>query len=125
MTNLISGKEALIALANGEEVEFQDGIEEWSNAGIHTYAIGLFLNDCYKFRIKPRTITLNGIAVPKPQKNMPEKGDDVFTLDFTNYEGYVSWTCQSSINTFDRDWWKSEYDIKQVVAALRQVFGEI
>ena len=54
---------------------------------------------------------------------MPKKGDDVFTLDFTRHEGYVSWTCQSSINTFSRDWWRSEDEIKQVVEALRQVFG--
>ena len=27
MTNLINGKEALIALANGEEVEFKDGMD--------------------------------------------------------------------------------------------------
>lgn len=53
---------------------------------------------------------------------MPKKGDDVFTLDFTRHEGYVSWTCQSSINTLSHNWWRSEDEIKQVVEALRQVF---
>ena len=81
MTNLISGKEALIALANGEEVQwatgddFQDVTGEWQ--------VREFSHPSFKFRLKPRTITINGIAFPKPQKNMPEKGDDVFTLDFT------------------------------------------
>ena len=28
-------------------------------------------------------------------------------------------------NTFDRDWWRSEDEVKQVVAALRQVFGTV
>ena len=46
MSELISGKEALIALANGEGVQFCDHMGVWSNAGIHTHAIGLFLNDC-------------------------------------------------------------------------------
>lgn len=125
MNNSISGKEALIALANGEEVEWRHSDRDWFKApqcGMRTQD---FFSGVYRFRLKPRTITINGIEVSKPQKNMPEKGDEVFTLDFTRYEGYVSWTCQSSINTFDRDWWKSEDEIKQVVAALRQVFGEV
>lgn len=63
MSELISGKEALIALANGEEVQFCDHMGVWHNAGIHTHAIGLFLNDCYEFRLKPRTANLNGVEV--------------------------------------------------------------
>lgn len=133
MNNLISGKEALIALANGEDVQhfnkkmatFGNLVkdEEWGCCDELT--ISDFNSDLWAFRLKQKTITVNSIAVPKPQKNMPKKGDEVFTLDFTRYEGYVSWTCQSSINTFDRDWWKSEDEIKQVVAALRQVFGVV
>jgi hypothetical protein len=63
MSELISGKEALIALANGEEVQFCDHMGVWHNAGIHTHTIGLFLNDCYEFRLKPRTITINGVEL--------------------------------------------------------------
>ena len=128
MTNLISGKEALVALANGEEVEFKDGMDKWENIKHHmNLDLSMFLTapDWMSFRLKPKTITINGIAVPKPQKSMPEKGDDIFTLDFTRYEGYIGRTCQSSINTFDRDWWRSEDEVKQVVAALRQVFGMV
>lgn len=124
MTNLISGKEAKLAWANGEELEFYSpDLDVWFGLNDEPFMSDVF--DTRPIRLKQRTVNLNGVAVPKPQKNMPEKGDDVFTLDFTNYEGYVSWTCQSSINTFDRDWWKSEDEIKQVVAALRQVFGEV
>ena len=61
MTNLISGKEALIALANGEEVEFSVNNAGWFLCQ-SSQAIGLFISDCYKFRLKPRTITLNGIV---------------------------------------------------------------
>lgn len=63
MSELISGKDALIALSNGKEVQFCDHMGVWHNAGIHTHAIGLFLNDCYKFRLKPRTITINGVEL--------------------------------------------------------------
>lgn len=133
MTNLISGKEALIALANGQDVEYwcENDLsiqKRWTLIkALNEYKLSYFLEDKpqFEFRIKPKTISINGVAVPKPQKNMPKKGDDVFTLDFTSHEGYVSWTCQSSISTFSRDWWKTEDEVKQVVAALRQVFGAV
>ncbi len=123
MSDLISGKEALRALADGKPVEVKRIHDnEWQPAQI--FGVSVFTDsETTSFRIKPHTITINGIEVVKPQKNMPKKGDDVYTLDFTRYEGYVSWTCQSSINTFSRDWWKSEDEIQQVVEALRQVFG--
>ena len=123
MSDLISGKEALRALADGKTVEVKRIHDnEWQPAQI--FGVSVFTDsETTSFRIKPHTIAINGIEVVKPQKNMPKKGDDVFTLDFTRYEGYVSWTCQSSINTFSRDWWKSEDEIQQVVEALRQVFG--
>ena len=126
MSELISGKEALIALANGQEVEFKDGMDKWENIKHHmNLDLSMFLTspDWMKFRLKPRTITINGIEVPSPQKDIPKEGDDVFTLDFTNNcGGFTSWKCQHSINTFSYEWWRSEDEIKQVVAALRQAF---
>ena len=70
---LISGKEALIALANGEEVEYKS-INGWSDVKhLHVYE---FLGVGYEFRLKPRTITLNGVEVPAPFE--PKDGDAVF-----------------------------------------------
>ena len=63
MSELISGKEALIALANGEEVEFSINNAEWLLCQ-SSQAVGLFIGDCYKFRLKPRAILINGIEVP-------------------------------------------------------------
>ena len=131
MTNLISGKEAMIALANGKEVEYwcetDPSIQKrWTPIkALSDYKLSYFLENKprFEFRLKPRTITINGIEVPKPQKDSPKKGDDVFTLDFTkNVGGFTSWKCQNSINTFSREWWRTEEEIKQVVAALRKVF---
>ena len=128
MSELISGKEALIALANGEEVQFCDNMGVWHNAGIHTHTIGLFLNDCYEFRLKPHTITINGIEVPAPFE--PKNGEDFYYLDCTsdNYGGWAktSWRNVES-DSFKNNTvfgaWRTEEEIKQVVAALRQVFG--
>ena len=117
MSELISGKEALIALANGEEVQFCDHMGVWHNAGIHAHAIGLFLNDCYEFRLKPRTITINGIEVPAPFE--PKDGEKYYYISFEFEDGYSSWNI---LGCHADGAWRTEEEIKQVVAALRSVF---
>ena len=68
---LISGKEALIALANDQDVEYMDTSNTfkslgWSNAfGLDT---NLFFSDRFKFRLKPKTILINGIEAPSIKK---------------------------------------------------------
>ena len=61
---LISGKDALIALANTEEVQIWNG-NIWLDVE-GDYQINVFLKTERKFRLKPRTITINGIEVPAP-----------------------------------------------------------
>ena len=117
MSKLISGKEALIALANGEEVQIESN-KQW--VSVDNCQVYQFLNrDCsYKFRLKPRTITLNGFEVPAPFK--PEIGERYCYL----------WDCQEGYSaTFYKDSdpvligaWRTEDEIKQVVEALRSIF---
>lgn len=125
MSKLISGKEALIALANGEEVENFNGSAWW---GVdESWGVGAFLSD-RKFRLKPKTIKLNGIEVPAPFE--PKNGEDFYHLDCTsdNYGGWAktSWRNVES-DAFKNNTvfgaWRTEEEIKQVVAALRCVFG--
>lgn len=119
---LISGKEALIALANGEEVEYMDTSNTfkslgWGNAfGLKT---NLFFSDRFKFRLKPHTITLNGIEVPATFK--PKEGETYWFI--TDSECGYNWVenkqgCRVGIAA-----WRTESEIKQVVAALSQIFG--
>ena len=119
MTNLISGKEALIALANGEEVEnFTGGA--WCSVD-ESSEVGAFLSD-RKFRLKPRTITINGIEVPAPFE--PKVGEKYwFIADYTSY-GYSDTQEGAGINSIIGKW-RTEDEIKQVVAALRQIFGGV
>lgn len=57
MSELISGKEALIALANNQEVEyFDEKLGEW----VYMDMTHHFKRD---FRLKPRTITINGFEL--------------------------------------------------------------
>ena len=124
---LISGKEALIALANGEEVEYMDTSNTfkslgWSNAfGLET---NLFFSDRFKFRLKPRTISINGIEVPAPFE--PKEGETYWCFSTQTVIGYghnVYESERADRRFINMGAWRTEEEIKQVVAALRQVFG--
>ena len=91
MSELISGKEALISLANGEEVQGNIGFE-WVDISIdQKLSIKSFttetndLGGAVKFRLKPRTTTLNGVEVEQLYSSQwcKEKPDEV-TLKFKN-----------------------------------------
>lgn len=121
---LISGKEALIALANDQDVEYMDTSNTfkslgWSNAfGLET---NLFFSDRFKFRLKPRTILINGIEVPAPFE--PEDGQEYWRIHPSSDAGYCSNESTQWPKYYQFGAWRTEEEIKQVVAALRQVFG--
>lgn len=118
MSKLISGKEALIALANGEEVEYKS-INGWSDVKhLHAYE---FLGVCPEFRLKPKTITLNGIEVPCCGKNY-QYGDAMYILNSLEPEEY-SLIVLDKADEVPPYWWHTEEEIKQVVAALRSIFS--
>lgn len=119
MSELISGKEALIALANGEDVECRAYEKNWIDAGNYANNLGLFFDESFEFRIKPRTITINGIEVPAPFE--PEIGDSVFYLNDTNEWGYCS-DIHSAEYTYKLGVWRTEEEIKKVVKALGSIF---
>ena len=116
---LISGKEALIALANGEEVEYQvvENRNVWNK--VSSMAVNLILSNNFKFRLKPRTITLNGIEMPAPFE--PEEGEEYWYI--TDCEGGYEKARNRHGYRVGIAGWRTEEEIKQVVAALRQVFG--
>ena len=126
MSELISGKEALIALSNGEEVEFKDGTNKWENIQHHlNLDLSMFLTapDWMTFRLKPRTITINGIEVAAPFE--PKHGDIFWYLDLTqicSYNYRQEWSDSDEYTQLGA--WRSEEEIKQVVAALRSIFNE-
>ena len=115
MNNLISGKEAKLAWANGEELEFYSpDLDDWFGLNDEPFMSDVF--DTRHIRIKPRTITLN-VEIPAPFE--PKEGDRVwFTCD-DNDCGYAkSESYGDDIKSF-YGWWRTEAEIKQVVSALR------
>lgn len=125
--DLIDGKAALIALANGEDVEaYSETRSSWLDAKF--WYVEAFLNkgSDLRFRLKPKTIMLNGIEVPAPFE--PKEGDLYWYLSTKRdrkYKGY-EWAsyCNNENDTIFCTFgaWRTEHEIKQVVKALRKVF---
>lgn len=114
MSELISGKDALIALANGEELQAKDA-HDWKDV---TYSMPLSLFDMPSvvFRIKPKTIKLE-IEIPDPFE--PKDGEEYFGLNEDDIFGYSKYT-KGEFNVSIMAW-KTEEEARQFVAALRSI----
>ena len=114
---LISGKEALIALANDRDVEYLDeNLNEW-------VCMDMAHHFKRKFRLKPHTISINGIEMPAPFK--PTEDCLAFIIDDGKTDGWKAYGYEVDGDATSQflGLWRTEEEIKQVVAALRQVFG--
>ncbi len=128
MSELISGKEALIAwFFDNHDVQLKyknEGHWDIFELAEDCYSLDVFKDHRYEFRLKPRTITLNNIEVPAPFE--PKLDDRFFYIDANypdgfNYgfwEGSLEEKCRSQFGT-----WRTEEEIKQVVDALRSIFN--
>ena len=121
MSELLSGKEAKLAWANGEQLQVVHiTLKEWEVL-TDNYMLSIFDNDSYIFRRKPRTITLNNIEVPAPFE--PSIGDEIFVLCPYYGCGYRHDYYQEERESCTQfGVWRTEEEIKQVVSALRSVF---
>lgn len=123
---LISGADALRALADGEDVLWKANSESIADAKRFIehppyLALALDPNCDYQFWIKPRTISINGIEVPAPINRTLKKGEVVWILSNTYSSGYRQ-VQHKDLNDYTFGAWASEEEIKQVAAALRKVF---
>ena len=84
------------------------------------------MNDYALFRLKPRTITLNGIEVPAPFE--PKDGDKCYIVDTEQEDCFYEFTYKTGYESLERyirlGAWQTEDEIKQVVAALRSIFNK-
>lgn len=112
---LISGADALRALADGKDVEHKANSHmPWGDASF--IIAKLFSNTSYQFRLKPRTITLN-VEIPGCGTNY-KHGQLIWVLNSLEPKEYCSVILDES-DELPAYWWESEEQIKQVVAALR------
>ncbi|MFP0526812.1 hypothetical protein ACLDWI_18440 [Acinetobacter baumannii] len=120
---LISGADALRALADGEEVEgFSEENEEW--IPIVYFSVQEVVNGLYKFRLKPQTIKLE-LELPKPFE--PRDGDDCFIVDSEQEDGFYRFTYSENSgfhqNLIQFGAYKTEDDVKKAVEQLRKIRG--
>ena len=123
MNELISGKEALIALANGGDIEWRHPERDWFKAPQCSMRTQDFFSGVYQFRLKPRTITINGIEVPAPFE--PKEGETYWCFSTQTVIGYghnVYESERADRRFINMGAWRTEEEIKQVVSALRSVF---
>ena len=124
MSELISREEAKLTWANGKKLQISNTIvgEDFYDMDDSNTTLNIFDLDFYQFRLKPRTITINGIEVPAPFE--PKDGDTVFVFANFLQQGYLECTYPTfEGHVFQFGAWRTEEEIKQVVAALRQIFG--
>ena len=119
MSKLISGKEALIALANGEEVEYLYGTE-WESVTGNQILITAITGDKFKFRLKPRTTTINGVEVPAPFEPKEDEDCRCYYINTALKHGF-DWY-HPTHHESNRVAWRTEEEIRQVIAALRIAF---
>ncbi|MDO7235171.1 hypothetical protein Q5M68_17790 [Acinetobacter baumannii] len=133
LEGLVDGKAALTAALAGETVQIS--VEPWEEKNWDTFnpleddlSTKVFFTGMSEgvqkvfFRIKPKTILINGVEVPAPFK--PKEGDTFYYLNDGEECGYIKcehdWAFDPKHLNFGA--WRTEEEIKQVVAALRKVF---
>lgn len=115
---LISGEEAKIAWAKGENVEYRDTITWYPLKG--SCRLDIFENAGIAFRIKPQKIKLE-LEIPAPFE--PKNGEWYFFLVAENICGYST----DKFEGVERDFyqiqfgaWRTEGEVKIVVEQLRK-----
>ena len=126
MNELISGKEAFDAAYNGAEAQWRWTAKEveWRELkGETAFSINELKDGVCEFRLKPRTVNLNGIEVPAPFE--PKEGDWFYFIAADSECGYSSRRLHDDTHEYltQIGTWRTEEEIKQVVAALRSVFN--
>ncbi|AYP68870.1 hypothetical protein [Acinetobacter phage vB_AbaM_IME285] len=125
--DLISGADALRALADGKEVEFKDGAGKWENIKYHmNLDLSMFLAapEWMMFRLKPQTVKVE-IELPKPFE--PKVGEWFYYLSAEHEDGYGSRIMHDDTPEYlmNLGVYRTEDEIKQVVEQLRKIKGAV
>lgn len=135
MSELISGidvpklikQEVAIQYRTAANGGFKEG--QWSDFDLEKLEDEFTLGDLinagrWDFRLKPKTITINGVEVPAPFE--PKIGETYYHLSSVFDKGY-HWndefiSIEDDFKYMQFGAWRTEEEIKQVVAALRSIF---
>lgn len=119
MSELISADAALKELLCGKKVE-RSYKSEWEDLTADDPIDVFFTSE--SFRLKPRTVNLNGIEVPAPFDGSLKHKQYAYVLNTASPDGYSSMKFYEGGNQ-PLICWTDEEEIKQVVAALPSIFN--
>ncbi|HGW4126949.1 TPA: hypothetical protein ACNH0Y_002859 [Acinetobacter baumannii] len=117
---LISGADALRALADGKEIQYStDG--RWVNCSFSGFSIHDFLGDTqFTFRLKPQTIKVE-LEIPAPFQ--PKEGEQCCYITDESINGYHTVSYNSERYSGMHFGLYRPSDIEKVVALFRSAFG--
>ena len=133
MSELISGIDVPRLVKDGVDIQYRPSTlfnssaeNKWVDFSLEEheeeFTLGDFINrGRWDFRLKPRTITINRVEVPAPFE--PKHGDDIWFLNPDYGCGYADGDYDPAESVIQFGAWRTEEEIKQVVAALRQILG--
>jgi hypothetical protein len=97
-------KDILIAIANGEQIQWHgaDGIwyDQTHEGALQKIALSDY--DPERYRVKPRTLRINGHEVPEPVREPLKDGQACFLVEPTSTEGAIKFTWKGVDS--DRAW---------------------
>lgn len=118
---LISGADAKLAWAKGEQLQIDtgSGFEDLTD----NYYLAIFDRQSNKFRLKPQTIKIE-LDLPKPFE--PKEGEKYYLINPFQEDGYDSYVfdvdnCDHIYIQFGA--YRTEEEIKQVAEQLRKIRG--
>ena len=123
MSKAINGEQAAELYIQGKFIQLLNIADDWVDVD-ENVKISYFRmrKDELVFREKPPFITVNGIEVPKSSDKY--SGGLIWILCGTDTREYTSLALDEN-DELPAYFWRTEDEIKQVVAALRQVFGGV
>jgi len=129
MSELISGKEAKLAWANGKKLQIANTIvgEDFYDIDDSNTTLNIFDLDFYQFRLKPRTITLNNIEIPAPFE--PKEDCQVWIIDDGKTDNYRKYNYEvegDKINIFIFHYFQmSDYTFQQTLLKISELHRDI
>nr|WP_314523644.1 hypothetical protein [uncultured Acinetobacter sp.] len=128
---LISGADVPRLIKDGQQVQLRAAVGfklgEWKDLVLEEFeeelTLGDFINSRFEWRLKPRTIKLE-LEIPAPFE--PKVGEEYFYLNSGRESGYAMKLHdgkQMDFMAIQFGAWRTEEEIKQVVAALRGIKG--
>ena len=123
MSKAINGEQAAELYIQGKFIQLLNIADDWVDVDENvTISYFRMRKDELVFREKPPFITVNGIEVPKSSDTY--SGGLIWILCGTDTREYTSLALDEN-DELPAYFWRTEDEIKQVVAALRQVFGGV